>query len=216
MKNLTDFINEQLIMELSSDTYKNAANTAKARGEFDRALKFSRAALNSEIEELKKKYKQQEKKDKEEEKTFNFFRRNDQDSSNAWYKKYHKELIKLIHSDDVLEVSHGQILFKSGLLIGGEEKKYEKRQSFVPIEFSEKYGLGISIDYIDFSKRSDTKSNPSTIEKFVKVNAKRLTIIFNKDKESKDDLIQNAKKLNVPQEVIDQAIDICKRLGFIE
>ena len=47
MKNLTDFISEQLIMELSAGTYKNAADKAKERHEFDRALKFTRAALNS-------------------------------------------------------------------------------------------------------------------------------------------------------------------------
>ena len=54
------------------------------------------------------------------------------------------------------------------------------------------------------------------MEKFVKDNAKRIDIVNNTDKESKDYLIKFAKRLNVPQEVIDQAIDICKRLGFME
>lgn len=218
MKNLTDFISEQLIMELSSKTYKSAADTAKERGEFDRALKFTRAALNSEIEELKNKYKEQEEKDKDEKKSkeFSYVKYGGyQNTPDAWYKKYHKEIIKIMHSDDVLEADYGQILFKSGLLIGGEGKNYLKGQAFTPIDL-EYHGLGISIDYIDFSKRPDSKNNPSIMEKFVKDNAKRIDIVNNTDKESKDYLIKFAKRLNVPQEVIDQAIDICKRLGFME
>jgi hypothetical protein len=51
MKNLTEFIKESLILELSSDAYKNAFDKAKARGD-KRAEKFLDAyirALKSEI-----------------------------------------------------------------------------------------------------------------------------------------------------------------------
>lgn len=51
MKNLTEFIKESLILELSSDTYKNAFDKAKARGD-KRTEKFLDAytkALKSEI-----------------------------------------------------------------------------------------------------------------------------------------------------------------------
>lgn len=204
MKNLTDFISEQLIMELSSDTYKNAANTAKARGEFDRALKFTRAALNSEIEELKKKYKKQEEYDKDNARNYSIMHQDVQYSAYDWYRDYHKELIKLIHSDDVLEVSHGLILFKSGLLIGGIDIN-SAGQVFLPINYNEKTGLSV---YVTYRKIIRGKIDKSSFIPYIWVSTK--------DANSKNFLIKKAKEQNMPQEIIDQAIDFCKKFGFME
>lgn len=69
MKNLTEFIKESLILELSSETYKNAFDKAKSRGD-KRAEKFLDAyakALKSEIpdtDELKDEINKWYKEDK--------------------------------------------------------------------------------------------------------------------------------------------------------
>lgn len=53
MKNLIDFLNESLVMELSSDTYKKAADKAKQIGDVKRFKKFMQAYAKSVAAELK-------------------------------------------------------------------------------------------------------------------------------------------------------------------
>ena len=53
MKNLIDFLNESLVMELSSDTYKKAAEKAKQIGDVKRFKKFMQAYAKSVAAELK-------------------------------------------------------------------------------------------------------------------------------------------------------------------
>lgn len=208
MKNLTDFIAEQLIMELSSNTYRNASDKAKGRGEFDRALKFTRAELDAKIKELKAAYKEKEENNKDDARRYAKMHQYDQEyTPDDWYRDYHKEIIKLIHSDDVLEVNDGQILFKSGLLIGGWDNKKWNGQEFLPLDFTTLgYGIGVQVGYMNVSGGKVNKDDFKNI----------ISYIGNKNEKSKDTLIKKAKKYNIPQEIVDQAIDFCKNFGFMK
>ena len=199
MKNLIDYINEQLIMELSADTYHNAAEIAKNRGDYDRMSKFKEA----ELKEIIKKIKAEQSK-KQEPIAGSTKLKVD------WYKKYKREIIKLIHSDKVFAEKYGTIIFKSGLIIEGdndEEESMEFAPSFSYADDDDK--IFIKINYIDFS------DDDHEDDAFIEWNWVPITkCYYNESEKNKKNIIKFSKKNKIPQDVVNQALDFCKEFGF--